>query len=73
MIIKYIQKFEEFLAFWEQETDSSEQQPLLKDLMKFIYDLGFQKMSVCMSHEDQLKWVAANEVVIFLRKIIFDS
>ena len=73
MIRRDIIEFRKFVEFWNQEVDSSEQTPHIKNLAEYLEKLGHRNIAMCMLHEKQLKWATANDLVKFLNDLIFSN
>ena len=70
MIKKDIETFREFVSFWLQETNPSEQGTHVENLIYHLQDEGHRNIVMCMLNEKQLKWATANDLIDFLKKII---
>ena len=50
-VSKDIEKFREFIAFWQGETNPNEKKTHVKNLIHYLQDEGHRNIAICMLHE----------------------
>ena len=50
-VSKDIEKFREFIAFWQKETNPNEKKTHVKNLIQYLQDEGHRNIAICMLHE----------------------